>query len=51
MENEKTKHNMQDATFLAHIQSLKRYYDVAGMSYQPCWPVLVLPELTAYSGC
>ena len=23
MENEKTKHNMQDATFLAHIQSLK----------------------------
>ena len=29
----KTKHNMQDATFLAHIQSLKRYYDVARMAY------------------
>ena len=33
MENEKMKHNMQDAIFLAHIQSLKRYYDVAGMAY------------------
>lgn len=51
MENEKTKHNMQDATFLAHMQSLKRYYDVAGMAYQPFCPVLFLPELTAYSGC
>lgn len=33
MENEKTKHNMQDVTFLAHIQSLERYYNVARMAY------------------